>query len=204
MSETSKFEKQKNKAAKTLMTMLDYLGLEAMLRIEEKDSALVITIASPNAGRIIGRKGQTLESLQLLLNRIMIRDEENSPRILLDIDGYVKDNNRGGDRPERTDEGTGKDPEPPRRESGRRVEGRRRRDGGGAPARGAVSDEQLQQQALDAAKEVKRWGEPVTLPEMNAHDRRVIHITLQEDAEIVTRSEGDGAIKKVVVSLKKD
>ena len=56
---------------------------------------------------------------------------------------------------------------------------------------------------LDAGKEVKRWGEPVTLPEMNAHDRRIIHVTLQDDPELETRSEGEGALKKVIISLKK-
>ena len=61
----------------------------------------------------------------------------------------------------------------------------------------------LRQQALDSAKEVKRWGDPVTLPPMNAHDRRIIHVTLQDDPEISTESEGEGARKKVVISLKK-
>ena len=61
----------------------------------------------------------------------------------------------------------------------------------------------LLQQALDAAKEVKRWGDPVVLPKMNSHDRRIIHITLQEDGEVETQSEGDGAFKKVVISPKK-
>ena len=40
--------------------------------------------------------------------------------------------------------------------------------------------------ALDAAKEVRRWGEPKTLPPMNAHDRRIIHITLEKEADLLT------------------
>ena len=207
MSENSKIEEQKTKATKTLMTMLDYLGLEATLRIEEKGSKLAIKIASEDAGRIIGRKGQTLESLQLLLNRIMFRGEEDCPHLLLDIDGYARGNNRAGERAERADAGEDNGEERSRRDNGRRREGgRRRRTESGDDGRGrsSLSEEQLQAQALDAAKEVKRWGEPVTLPKMNAHDRRIIHVTLQEDAEITTRSEGDGAMKKVVISLKKD
>ena len=73
----------------------------------------------------------------------------------------------------------------------------RREDGGHTPT------EQLEQQAIDAAKEVKRWGEPVKMPEMNAHDRRIIHMTLKDDPEVQTESEGEGAFKKVVISLKK-
>lgn len=45
---------------------------------------------------------------------------------------------------------------------------------------------------------------PVTLPEMNAHDRRIIHVTLKDDPELTTESMGEGAMKKVVISLKKE
>ena len=59
------------------------------------------------------------------------------------------------------------------------------------------------QQAHDAAKEVKRWGDPIKLPEMNAHDRRIVHLALKDDPEVVTESEGDGVMRQVVISLKK-
>ena len=67
-----------------------------------------------------------------------------------------------------------------------------------------MTEEDLRALALDKAKEVKKWGESVTLSEMNAHDRRIIHVTLQDDEELTTRSEGEGSMKKVVISLKKD
>ena len=62
---------------------------------------------------------------------------------------------------------------------------------------------QLGRKALDAAKEVKRWGDPIKLPEMNAHDRRIVHLALKDDPEVVTESEGDGVMRQVVISLKK-
>ena len=171
------------KARNTLGTMLDYLGLDAELKAETRDNRLAIRISSKEPGRIIGRKGQTLESLQLLLNRIMFKGDEECPRISIDIDSAD-----GAERP--------------RRERAERVKGERphreRRE-----RRGGMSEEQLEAQALDAAKEVKKWGEPVTLPKMNAHDRRIIHITLEKDPELTTASEGEGALKKVVISLKK-
>ncbi len=216
--ENGKLEEQKAKATKTLMTMLDYLGLDASLRLEEKGSKLAIKITSEDAGRIIGRKGQTLESLQLLLNRIMFRGEEDCPHVMLDIDGYARGNNRGGEdraegengaegapRPRRERGERGERSERGERGEGRREGGRRRRDESGEGRREeGPTEEQLRCQAIDAAKEVKRWGESVTLPAMNAHDRRIIHVTLQEDTEIETCSEGDGNLKKVVISLKKD
>ena len=46
-------------------------------------------------------------------------------------------------------------------------------------------------------------GEPVTLPPMNAHDRRIIHITLEGESDLQTESTGEGNFKSVVISLKK-
>ena len=179
------------KARKTLGTMLDYLGLNAEeLKAEVKENQLAMKIKSTEPGRIIGRKGQTLDSLQLLLNRIMFKGEEDCPRISIDIDGYSESGNRA-ERPRR------ERAERPER-NGERRERRPRRE-----RHSGISEEQLIEQAKDAAKEVKKWGEPVTLPKMNAHDRRIIHITLENDPELTTVSEGEGALKKVVVSLRK-
>lgn len=184
MSETR--EDLAAKARNTLGMMLDYLGLDAELKVEAQENRLAIRINSSEPGRIIGRKGQTLESLQLLLNRIMFKGDEDCPRISIDIDGDAE----GGARPRRERSDRGERAPRERRE-------RRER-------HNSVSEEQLVAQALDAAKEVKKWGEPVTLPKMTAHDRRIIHITLEKDPELQTESEGEGSLKKVVISLKKD
>ena len=175
------------KARNTLGTMLDYLGLNAELKAEVNENNLALKIKSTEPGRIIGRKGQTLDSLQLLLNRIMFKGEEDCPRISIDIDGYAENGSKS-ERPRRE-----------RSERAERSERRQRRE-----RRSGASEEQLIEQAKDAAKEVKKWGEPVTLPKMNAHDRRIIHITLENDPEIITESEGEGNLKKVVVSLRKE
>lgn len=194
MSENEKFEERKAKIVKSLTTMFDYLGLSASLRVEEKGTRIGVKISSEDAGRIIGRKGQTLESLQLLLNRIMFKDDEECPHIMLDIDGYAK--GERGVRSEADDESEEGGERRPRERRERRP--RREEDGE------RTTKDQLEQQALDAAKEVKRWGEPVTLPEMNAHDRRIIHVTLKDDPELTTESMGEGAMKKVVISLRKE
>jgi spoIIIJ-associated protein len=38
---------------------------------------------------------------------------------------------------------------------------------------------------------------------MNAHDRRIIHITLEKEEDLQTESTGEGNLKRVVISLKK-
>ncbi|MBR2374570.1 MAG: KH domain-containing protein [Lentisphaeria bacterium] len=153
-----------------------------------------VKISSNDVGRIIGRRGQTLESLQLVLNRIVGRDDKEFPLVLLDIDGYA-DGERAP-RKEGDEESNGED----RPRGGfRRREREDREDGG----QRLSNREQLERQAQDAAKEVKRWGDPIKLPEMNAHDRRIIHLALKDDPEVMTESEGEGVMRQVVISLKK-
>ena len=186
MSEIQKFDEYKSQITRILTTMFDYLSLEGTFTVEERGQKIGVKIASEDAGRIIGRKGQTLDSLQLILNRILFKQDENCPHVMLDIDGYA-----GGERDRRSASGEGNAKEGHRRP---------RREHGASH----TSSEQLKQQARDAAMEVKRWGEPVKLPEMNAHDRRIIHVTLKDDPEVTTESIGEGAMKKVVVSLAKN
>ena len=185
MSEIQKFDEYKSQITRILTTMFDYLSLEGTFTVEERGQKIGVKIASEDAGRIIGRKGQTLDSLQLILNRILFKQDEECPHVMLDIDGYA---NGERDRRSSGDEGA------PRGERQRRP----RREHCGASH---ASSEQLEQEARDAAMEVKRWGEPVKLPEMNARDRRIIHVTLKDDPEVTTESIGEGAMKKVVVSL---
>ena len=60
-------------------------------------------------------------------------------------------------------------------------EGRRRRRG--------FDTERFETMALDAAKEVKRWGSPRTLGPYRPGERRIIHLTLRDDPEVETISE---------------
>lgn len=195
MSEAN-FEDQKKRIVDTLSTMFGFLGLNGTFRLESKpNNRIGVKISSDDVGRIIGRRGQTLESLQLVLNRIVGRDDKEFPLVLLDIDGYAD-----GERAPRKENAEGEEGENPRPARG----GFRRRERGDREEGGQrlSSKEQLERQALDAAKEVKRWGDPIKLPEMNAHDRRIIHLALKEDPEVVTESEGEGTMRQVVISLK--
>jgi spoIIIJ-associated protein len=232
-------EEKMKKASTTLATMLDYLGLDANVKAEDRNGRIALIAVSEDAGRIIGRKGQTLDHLQLLVNRMVQRNDTESPRITIDVDGYSKkpremrgrdgdDRGRGGDDRGRNDDRGDRDDrrgdEPGGRddrggrggERSRGGRGRDDRDGGrrfsgeGAPSREQPSDEEhearIRQQAIDASKEVRRWGEPVTLPPMNSHDRRIVHITLKEDTEIKTESsesDDSSSHKSVIISLNK-
>ena len=199
MSEIT-MENRKEKLIHTLATMFDYLGLNGTFRVDEKGQKLAVKIASDDAGRIIGRKGQTLDSLQLVLNRIMFKGDEEFPRIVLDIDGY----NAGEREPREPRERRSYDDDDAAPRAPRSGSRRQSRGGRGGEFEPRQTAEQLEQQARDAAKEVKRWGDPVKMPEMNAHDRRIIHMALRDDPDVVTESEGEGAMKKVVISPRKE
>lgn len=55
---------------------------------------------------------------------------------------------------------------------------------------------ELAQRMAEKARKTKR---PVTISQLSAHDRRVIHLVLQDQAGLQTRSRGEGPLKNVVV-----
>lgn len=57
----------------------------------------------------------------------------------------------------------------------------------------------LRRLSKDIAHKVIRTGKPWTLEPMNPFERRLIHLTLQNDSRVSTKSEGDGIYRKVKV-----
>ena len=199
------------KSTKTLATMFDYLGLNANVKANEIDGRIILAAESEDAGRIIGKKGQTLQSLELLINRIATKNDAECPWITINVDGYSSSRRR--DRPShgeefgRREEQYARPSYEKRRGSPRRERFDSRNDDDMFSRRNENSidaEEALKKMATDAAKEVKRWGESVQLKPMNANDRRLVHVALKEDNEIKTESlpvEGSETLKSVVISL---
>jgi spoIIIJ-associated protein len=48
-------------------------------------------------------------------------------------------------------------------------------------------------------QKVKKTRKAVSLGHMSAHDRRIIHLALQEDTSLTTRSRGEGEYRKIVI-----
>jgi spoIIIJ-associated protein len=59
--------------------------------------------------------------------------------------------------------------------------------------------EELKVRAVEMAAKVKEDGKTQVLPALNPAERRVIHMILQEDKEIRSRSVGDGLFKKILI-----
>lgn len=59
--------------------------------------------------------------------------------------------------------------------------------------------EELREKALELAALVKEDGKTQTIPGLNPSERREVHMVLQEDKEIRSRSVGEGLFKKILI-----
>ena len=185
-------------ARNVLAHMFDFLGIDANIRVENKPRSVNLYISTEEPGRVIGHHGKTLENLQLIVNRIMQKNDSDFPKLYIDMDGSRE--RRSSERAERGERRSERGERPARKDF--RGERRDRFDGGRKSS--FSHDDVLRQQALDAAKEVHQWGAPKTLPPMNSHDRRIVHITLENDSALTTNSIGDGENRSVVIALKEE
>ncbi|PID56366.1 hypothetical protein CSB45_11830 [candidate division KSB3 bacterium] len=60
--------------------------------------------------------------------------------------------------------------------------------------------QRLEELALRLSRRVKATGKSVTVAPMNPHDRRIIHLTLQNDSSIRTLSRGSGFMRRIIIS----
>ncbi|HKB71109.1 MAG TPA: R3H domain-containing nucleic acid-binding protein [Thermoanaerobaculia bacterium] len=63
--------------------------------------------------------------------------------------------------------------------------------------------ELLQESARRQAERVKLSGRKVLLDPMSPSDRRLVHLSLSEDAQVETKSEGEGFFKRVAILPKR-
>jgi spoIIIJ-associated protein len=60
-------------------------------------------------------------------------------------------------------------------------------------------EESLIALAANLAEKVKKSKKALTVGHMNAHDRRIIHLALQNDESLTTKSRGEGEFRKIVI-----
>jgi spoIIIJ-associated protein len=77
--------------AEVLRNLLKHMGLEAEVVAQEDAERITLEVKGPETGLVIGKKGQTLDSLQYLVNKIVSKgvpeDAESKP-INVDAEGY--------------------------------------------------------------------------------------------------------------------
>jgi spoIIIJ-associated protein len=71
-----------------LEQVMETMNLNATVDVKEKKDFILFEIVGENLGLIIGRRGQTLDSLQYLVNTVGNRYSESFLRIILDAENY--------------------------------------------------------------------------------------------------------------------
>jgi spoIIIJ-associated protein len=148
-------------AVDVLENLIRLMGLEAKVTPRDPETPgdgigmiqAVLDVEGEDLGLLIGRRGQTLASLQYLLNLIVAKQTGKRVAFGVDVDGY-----------------------------------RRRR------------EEALVSLARRTASRVRSTGRSVTLEPMPPNERRIVHLTLADDPNVITVSIGEGEGRKVAVT----
>jgi spoIIIJ-associated protein len=74
--------------ADVLEEVVESLGLECEVRVEMRDGVLRGCVEGEGVGPLIGRRGQTIDAVQHLAQRIVFRGGESRTRVVIDADGY--------------------------------------------------------------------------------------------------------------------
>jgi spoIIIJ-associated protein len=72
----------------TLEKILESLGFSATVDEHKLEEGLLLEIQAEDAGRLIGRQGQTLSDLQYITNRLLFQQDATAPKVMVDVGGY--------------------------------------------------------------------------------------------------------------------
>jgi len=72
----------------TLDTMLGLLGFITEIKEFQHDHGLTLQVYTPEKDRLIGRQGEVLEDIQLLINRMLQARSKDAPKVHVDIEHW--------------------------------------------------------------------------------------------------------------------
>jgi spoIIIJ-associated protein len=64
------------------------VGVRATVSIAESETGLVARLSGPDLGLVIGKRGQTIDAIQYLVNAILWREDEPRRDVVVDAAGY--------------------------------------------------------------------------------------------------------------------
>ena len=90
MSETSEWPENPAERAQELVEgVLDELDLDGDVAVEENDERILLTVeGEDDYGLLIGKRGQTIDALQLLCYQAAFRGLRERKRVVVDAAGY--------------------------------------------------------------------------------------------------------------------
>ncbi|NLF79614.1 MAG: KH domain-containing protein [Clostridia bacterium] len=136
--------------------IFNYIGANPQYSTEIREGILWIILKGEKLGLLIGRRGETLNAIQYLINLAVNKRRPDHVRVVLDVDGY--------------------------RES---------------------REQTLSALAHKMAEKAIKSGRRVELEPMNPHERRIVHIALQNDSRVETISHGEEPYRRVVVTARR-
>lgn len=78
------------RARKFLLDIFGKMDLEVEISDKEMEEYIVLDISGPDLGILIGRRGDTLDAMQYLVNLVANKNVEKRTRFILDVEGYRK------------------------------------------------------------------------------------------------------------------
>ncbi|MBL9132615.1 MAG: single-stranded DNA-binding protein [Verrucomicrobiaceae bacterium] len=71
-----------------LDAMLGYLGFAAQIEEDDGPDGPTLQVLTEDSDALIGRRGEVLEDIQYLVNRVLQRHLKDAPRIRVDVEFY--------------------------------------------------------------------------------------------------------------------
>jgi spoIIIJ-associated protein len=77
-----------DKALKFLQDILEKMSIDADVEVKEEDDSVLFKINGDKIGILIGRRGETLDSIQYLTSLVVNKGKGNYKRVVIDIENY--------------------------------------------------------------------------------------------------------------------
>jgi spoIIIJ-associated protein len=73
-----------------LQKIVDFISTDAAISVSRNDGKLVYEVSGGKTAVLIGKRGQTLEAMQYLVEKIINKQSEQRVRVEVDIEGYLQ------------------------------------------------------------------------------------------------------------------
>jgi spoIIIJ-associated protein len=77
-------------AKETLLAILALMKIEAQVTVEDTPEAISLTLQGADEGLLIGKRGQTLDALQYVVNKILSKQGRENKQVIVDTEDYRK------------------------------------------------------------------------------------------------------------------
>ena len=81
-------ETSADKARAFLLSVFEKMKVDADVEIEESEDSILLKVVGKDIGIVIGRRGETLDSLQYLTSLVINKGQEDYKRVVIDIENY--------------------------------------------------------------------------------------------------------------------